>query len=211
MVWSSPLGQHPPRKHAAVMKLQFEPSGNCDRLCAVPPLAALPPRTPPEWPHGEEDEVGIHSHMASPSGRILTAPGTDTVPGCPGNKGSVWYAPPTGTHAENMEMETGCTVMDRYLCTCSADNESPNVISWGLAGAGTARYPSEQGLYSSKQPMHSPCSPGPRAGTGCHSVHPIPALQNPSGLGNGPWKRKALCQPRAKQITRKASDLEKDV
>lgn len=84
------------------------------------PLAALPLRTPSEWPHGEEDEVGIHSHMASPSGRILTAPGTDTVPGCPGNKGSVWYAPPTGTHAENVEMETGCTVMDRYLCTVQA-------------------------------------------------------------------------------------------
>lgn len=45
--------------------------------------------------------------MVSRSGRTLTAPSADTVPGCSCNMGAVWYASPTGTHAENMEMETG--------------------------------------------------------------------------------------------------------
>lgn len=95
----------------AVMKLQFEPSGNCDHLCTVLTprrgVTACPPWTPSEWPHGEEEEVGIHSHMVSPSGRLLSAPGADTVPSCTRYKGSVWYTPPTVTHAENMEMATG--------------------------------------------------------------------------------------------------------
>lgn len=69
-------------------------------------VTTCPPRTSSEWPHGEEQEVGIHS-MASPSGRLLTAPSADTVPSCTHYKGSVWYAPPTGTRAENMEMATG--------------------------------------------------------------------------------------------------------
>lgn len=43
--------------------------------------------------------MGIDSHVVSRSGRLLTAPGADTVPGCTCNKGAVWYAPPTGTHA----------------------------------------------------------------------------------------------------------------
>lgn len=82
------------------MKLQFEPSGNCDHLCVVLTshrgVATCLPQTPSEWPRGEEeDEVGIDSHMVSHSGRLLTAPGADTVPGCTCSTVAVWNAPPS--------------------------------------------------------------------------------------------------------------------
>lgn len=73
------------------------------------------PRTSSEWPHGKEGEVGIDSHMASCSGRLLAAPS------CTCNKGSVWYAPPTGTHAENMGMATGM-LCDGQIPVHHADN-----------------------------------------------------------------------------------------
>lgn len=110
----------------AVMKLQFEPSGNCDHLCMVPTprhsVAACLPWTSSERPHSEEDEVGIDSHMVSRSGRLLTAPGADAVPGCTCNKGAVWYAPPAGAHAKNMQTATGMHCdgwMDGWMDICA--------------------------------------------------------------------------------------------
>lgn len=79
-------------------------------------VAACPPQTSSDWPRSEEDEVGIDSCMVSRYGRLLTAHGGDTVPGCACDKAAVWYAPRGMNPCQNAwKWPQGCTVRDGYL------------------------------------------------------------------------------------------------
>lgn len=62
--------------------------------------------------------MGIDSHMVSRYGRLLTARGGDTVPGCTCYKAAVWYSPRGMNPCQNAwKWPQGCTVGARYLLT----------------------------------------------------------------------------------------------